>query len=101
MNDFKYLKVVNDGTSKVQPKAEQSYRVLDFRYDDHNRSLIEPLHGTTPEMAAQKYLFEHPREFMVHVRVMLPEFKYEKFTDTLMTKNPAIQKKFNVCDKIA
>jgi hypothetical protein len=94
MSDFKYLNVVNDGTSRVQVKSEPVYRVLEFQYDDHNRSLIEPLHGTTPEMAAQRYLFDHSREFMVRVRVMLPEFKYEKFNDILMTRNPAIQKMF-------
>lgn len=92
MSDFRYLQVVDDGTSSLTNKRNDHYRIIDFSYDEHNRSLIEPLHGTTPEMAAQHYLFEHDREFMVHVRVALPEFKYEKFKETLMTRNPAIQK---------
>lgn len=94
MSEFKYLNIVNDGTDKVKLKPDTFYRVLDYRYDANNRSLIEPLHGTSPEMAAQRYLFDHEREFMVHVRVALPEHKYEKFTTSLMTRNPSIQKTF-------
>lgn len=95
MSEFKYLNVVNDGTDKVKLKPDTFYRVLDYRYDSNNRSLIEPLHGTSPELAAQRYLFDHEREFMVHVKIAMPEHKYEQFTTSLMTRNPAIQKAFH------
>lgn len=94
MSEFKYLNVVDDGTQNLDVVNKKMYRVLDYRYDSDNRSLIEPLHGTSPEMAAQRYLFDNPREFFVYVKVYLPENKYETFDTLRMSRNPAIQNMF-------
>lgn len=95
MSDFKYLNVVDDGTQNIVLKTKKMYRVIDYRYDSDNRSLIEPLHGTSPEMAAQRYLFDNSREFFVFVSIAKPENKYEASDIVLMSRNPSIQKMFS------
>lgn len=90
MSDFKYLSVVEDSNTPVK-EVQPKYRTLDPIYDDKNHSLIEALHGTSSELAAQHYLYDNPREFMVYVRVYLPEQKYTTYKEQLMYRNPAIQ----------
>ena len=90
MSDFKYLNVVESDNVSQPTEIKPQYKILDFSYRDQ-RTLIIPLHGATPDHAAQMYLFEHPREFMVYVQIALPEYKYEKTEITLMSRNPMIQ----------
>ena len=83
MSQFKYISVVMDGlTNTVEEKPK--YRVLEFIYEGDpvgKYSLIYPLNGASANEAAQKYLFDNPREWFVYVRVDLPETKYQKFED--------------------
>ena len=95
MSEFKYLKVVEDGTEKIDLKNRKDYRILDYRYGGSNYSLVEPLHGVSPELASQKYLYDNPREFFVLVSIPQPENKYESFEIIRMARNPAIQKSFH------
>lgn len=90
MSEFKYLHVVDDGTNNVTNKPKEAYEIVNYQFRD-NKTLIKPLHGTSIELAAQKYLFEHPREFFVYVENALPEYKYEKVTYTMLSRNPAMQ----------
>lgn len=87
---FKYLNVVHDNTQKPV-EQKKLYEVIEWNYSSTGKSLILPLHGASPETAAQRFLFDNQRDFMVYVRRYLPEFKYDRYKDIPMTRNPAIQ----------